>query len=83
MDRAYYIQCGLRPVPESRLCEYLWRKKWLGQWTRQLFIIKHDSLLVRRKHVLNEHLIITSRRALDLCLDIIAFKYIFLSLEVF
>ncbi|XP_017323006.1 actin filament-associated protein 1-like 2 isoform X2 [Ictalurus punctatus] len=45
VDRAYYIQCGLRPVPESRLCEYLWRKKWLGQWTRQLFIIKHDSLL--------------------------------------
>lgn len=57
VDRAHYIQCGLsqpclRPVPESRLCEYLWRKKWLGQWTRQLFIIKHDSLLVRRKHVL-------------------------------
>ncbi|KAM9475886.1 actin filament-associated protein 1-like 2 [Clarias gariepinus] len=50
VDRAHYIQCGssqscLRPVPESRLCEYLWRKKWLGQWTRQLFIIKHDSLL--------------------------------------
>ncbi|XP_058246581.1 actin filament-associated protein 1-like 2 isoform X2 [Hemibagrus wyckioides] len=50
VDRAHYIQCGssqpcLRPVPESRLCEYLWRKKWLGQWTRQLFIIKQDSLL--------------------------------------
>ncbi|KAF4070370.1 hypothetical protein AMELA_G00284610 [Ameiurus melas] len=50
VDRAHYIQCGssqpcLRPVPESRLCEYLWRKKWLGQWTRQLFIIRHDSLL--------------------------------------
>ncbi|KAK3540011.1 hypothetical protein QTP70_022804 [Hemibagrus guttatus] len=50
VDRAHYIQCGssqpcLRPVPESLLCEYLWRKKWLGQWTRQLFIIKQDSLL--------------------------------------
>lgn len=52
-DRAHYIhwstsQPCLRPVPESRICGYLWRKKWLGQWTRQLFIIKHNSLLVRR-----------------------------------
>ncbi|XP_037392011.1 actin filament-associated protein 1-like 2 [Pygocentrus nattereri] len=49
-DRAHYIQWSasqpcLRPVPESRICGYLWRKKWLGQWTRQLFIIKHSSLL--------------------------------------
>ncbi|XP_039521417.1 actin filament-associated protein 1-like 2 isoform X2 [Pimephales promelas] len=49
-DRAHYIQWSssqpcLRPMPESRICGYLWRKKWLGQWTRQLFIIKHDSLL--------------------------------------
>ncbi|KAF7694833.1 actin filament-associated protein 1-like 2 isoform X2 [Silurus meridionalis] len=50
VDRAHYIHCGssqpcLRPVPESRLCEYLWRKKWLNHWTRQLCIIKHNSLL--------------------------------------
>ncbi|XP_051963939.1 actin filament-associated protein 1-like 2 isoform X1 [Xyrauchen texanus] len=49
-DRAHYIQWSssqpcLRPVPESRICGYVWRKKWLGQWTRQLFIIKHKSLL--------------------------------------
>ncbi|XP_050972582.1 actin filament-associated protein 1-like 2 isoform X1 [Labeo rohita] len=49
-DRAHYIQWSssqpcLRPVPESRICGYLWKKKWLGQWTRQLFIIKHSSLL--------------------------------------
>lgn len=49
-DRAHYIhwsssQPCLRPVPESRICGYLWRKKWLGQWTRQLFIIKNNSLL--------------------------------------
>ncbi|XP_026099872.1 actin filament-associated protein 1-like 2 [Carassius auratus] len=49
-DRAHYIQWSssqpcLRPVPESRICGYLWKKKWLGQWTRQLFIIKHNSLL--------------------------------------
>ncbi|XP_051508787.1 actin filament-associated protein 1-like 2 isoform X2 [Myxocyprinus asiaticus] len=49
-DKAHYIQWSssqpcLRPIPESRICGYLWRKKWLGQWTRQLFIIKHNSLL--------------------------------------
>ncbi|XP_063051412.1 actin filament-associated protein 1-like 2 isoform X2 [Engraulis encrasicolus] len=50
-DRAHYIQWSasqpcLRPLPESRICGYLWRrKKWLGQWTRQLFIIKHNLLL--------------------------------------
>ncbi|KAJ0019123.1 hypothetical protein NQD34_006692 [Periophthalmus magnuspinnatus] len=35
----------LRPAPESRLCGYLWRRKWLGQWTKQLFIIKNHSLM--------------------------------------
>ncbi|XP_034547107.1 actin filament-associated protein 1-like 2 [Notolabrus celidotus] len=49
-DRAHYLhwsasQPCLRPVPESRLCGYLWRRKWLGQWTKQLFIIRNDVLL--------------------------------------
>ncbi|KAM7415519.1 hypothetical protein PAMA_017838 [Pampus argenteus] len=49
-DRAHYIQWSasqpcLRPIPESRLCGYLWRRKWLGQWTKQLFIIRNDVLL--------------------------------------
>ncbi|XP_076585975.1 actin filament-associated protein 1-like 2 isoform X2 [Chaetodon auriga] len=49
-DRAHYIQWSasqpcLRPAPESRLCGYLWRRKWLGQWTKQLFIIRKDVLL--------------------------------------
>ncbi|KAM3610716.1 uncharacterized protein V6R79_007952 [Siganus canaliculatus] len=50
-DRAHYIhqwsasQPCLRPAPESRLCGYLWRRKWLGQWTKQLFIIRNESLL--------------------------------------
>ncbi|XP_056134182.1 actin filament-associated protein 1-like 1 [Lampris incognitus] len=49
-DRAHYIQWSasqpcLKPAPESRLCGYLWRKKWLGQWTKQLFVIRHSSLL--------------------------------------
>lgn len=50
-DRAHYIQWSasqpcLRPAPESRLCGYLWRRKWLGQWIKQLFIIRNDVLLV-------------------------------------
>ncbi|KAJ8380006.1 hypothetical protein SKAU_G00007840 [Synaphobranchus kaupii] len=49
-DRAHYIQWTasqpcLRPIPESRICGYLWRKKWLGQWTKQLFIIRSHLLL--------------------------------------
>ncbi|XP_033181239.1 actin filament-associated protein 1-like 2 [Mastacembelus armatus] len=49
-DRAHYIQWSasqpcLRPIPESRLCAYLWRRKWLGQWTKQLFIVRNDVLL--------------------------------------
>lgn len=49
-DRAHYIQWSasqpcLRPAPESRICGYLWRRKWLGQWTKQLFIIRNDALL--------------------------------------
>lgn len=53
-DKAIYIQWSasqpcLRPAPESRLCDYLWRRKWLGQWSKQLFIIRKDVLLVRRR----------------------------------
>ncbi|XP_024865584.2 actin filament-associated protein 1-like 2 [Kryptolebias marmoratus] len=49
-DRAHYIQWSasqpcLRPAPESRLCDYLWRRKWLGQWSKQLFILRNDVLL--------------------------------------
>ncbi|KAM8887150.1 uncharacterized protein AB9W97_013879 isoform 3-T3 [Spinachia spinachia] len=49
-DRAHYIQWSgsqpcLRPAPESRLCGYLWKRKWLGQWSKQLFIIRREELL--------------------------------------
>ncbi|XP_028270458.1 actin filament-associated protein 1-like 2 [Parambassis ranga] len=49
-DKAHYIQWSssqpcLRPAPESRLCGYLWRRKWLGQWSKQLFAIRNDTLL--------------------------------------
>ncbi|XP_047448877.1 actin filament-associated protein 1-like 2 [Mugil cephalus] len=36
---------ALRPEPGSRLCGYLWRRKWLGQWSKHLFIIRKDALL--------------------------------------
>ncbi|XP_078095464.1 actin filament-associated protein 1-like 1 isoform X4 [Mustelus asterias] len=35
-----------RPLPHSRICGFLWRKKWLGQWTKQLFLIKDQVLMV-------------------------------------
>ncbi|KAG2469120.1 DEMA protein, partial [Polypterus senegalus] len=49
-DRAHYIQwtalqTTLKPVAESRICGFLWRKKWLGQWTKQLFVIRNHLLL--------------------------------------
>ncbi|XP_029960676.1 actin filament-associated protein 1-like 2 isoform X2 [Salarias fasciatus] len=50
-DRAHYVQWSasqpcLRPAPEpSRLCSYLWRRKWLGQWAKQLFIVRGHDLL--------------------------------------
>lgn len=50
-DKAHYIQWSasqpcLRSAPESRICGYLSRKKWLGQWKKQLFIIRNTALLV-------------------------------------
>ncbi|XP_077942558.1 actin filament-associated protein 1-like 2 isoform X2 [Gasterosteus aculeatus] len=49
-DRAHYVQWSasqpcLRPAPESRLCGYLWKRKWFGQWSKQLFIIRREELL--------------------------------------
>lgn len=52
-DRAHYIQwpptasLGEAPTrPEAQLCGFLWRKRWLGQWAKQLFIIREHTLLV-------------------------------------
>ncbi|KFO85405.1 Actin filament-associated protein 1-like 2, partial [Buceros rhinoceros silvestris] len=30
---------------EAQLCGFLWRKRWLGQWAKQLFIIREHVLL--------------------------------------
>ncbi|KAM6294648.1 LOW QUALITY PROTEIN: actin filament-associated protein 1-like 2 [Aegotheles albertisi] len=55
-DRAHYLQ---RPPatspeaeppgrPEAQLCGFLWRKRWLGQWAKQLFIVREHVLLCFR-----------------------------------
>ncbi|XP_022621605.1 actin filament-associated protein 1-like 2 [Seriola dumerili] len=65
-DRAHYLQWSasqpcLRPAPESRLCGYLWRRKWLGQWTKQLFIIR-NSMLLLELNLRGCHLVYKSKR---------------------
>ncbi|XP_065253734.1 actin filament-associated protein 1-like 1 [Emys orbicularis] len=51
-DRAHYIQwppaAGTAEAParpEAQLCGFLWRKRWLGQWAKQLFIVREHALL--------------------------------------
>uniref|UniRef100_H3BBM5 Si:dkey-220o5.5 n=1 Tax=Latimeria chalumnae TaxID=7897 RepID=H3BBM5_LATCH len=49
-DRAHYIQWSstdttTRSTTESRICGFLWRKKWLGQWSKQLFVVREHVLL--------------------------------------
>ncbi|XP_068030545.1 actin filament-associated protein 1-like 2 isoform X2 [Anomalospiza imberbis] len=34
--------------PEAQLCGFLWRKRWLGQWAKQLFIVREHVLLCFR-----------------------------------
>ncbi|NWW82225.1 AF1L2 protein, partial [Climacteris rufus] len=33
---------------EAQLCGFLWRKRWLGQWAKQLFIVREHVLLCFR-----------------------------------
>lgn len=32
-------------MKDARICAFLWRKKWLGQWAKQLCVIKDTRLL--------------------------------------
>ncbi|XP_054660536.1 actin filament-associated protein 1-like 2 isoform X1 [Grus americana] len=56
MDRAHYLQQPLATGPdaeppgrpEAQLCGFLWRKRWLGQWAKQLFIVREHVLLCFR-----------------------------------
>uniref|UniRef100_A0A8C8AI16 PH domain-containing protein n=1 Tax=Otus sunia TaxID=257818 RepID=A0A8C8AI16_9STRI len=55
-DRAHYLRrppaTGPDPEPpgppEAQLCGFLWRKRWLGQWAKQLFIVREHVLLCFR-----------------------------------
>ncbi|KFP06731.1 Actin filament-associated protein 1-like 2, partial [Calypte anna] len=33
---------------EAQLCGFLWRRCWLGQWVKQLFIVRENVLLCCR-----------------------------------
>ncbi|XP_063276090.1 actin filament-associated protein 1-like isoform X2 [Prinia subflava] len=54
-DRAHYLRWPSAPSaeaeppgrPEAQLCGFLWRKRWLGQWAKQLFIVRHVLLCFR------------------------------------
>ncbi|KAM4883478.1 LOW QUALITY PROTEIN: actin filament-associated protein 1-like 2 [Sylvia borin] len=55
-DRAHYLRwpsatsADAEPPapPEAQLCGFLWRKRWLGQWAKQLFIVREHVLLCFR-----------------------------------
>ncbi|NWZ30076.1 AF1L2 protein, partial [Asarcornis scutulata] len=34
---------------EAQLCGFLWRKRWLGRWAKQLFIVREHALLGFRR----------------------------------
>nr|XP_038022902.1 actin filament-associated protein 1-like 2 isoform X3 [Anas platyrhynchos] len=58
-DRAHYLRrppAGGPPLPneppgrpEAQLCGFLWRKRWLGRWAKQLFIVREHALLGFRR----------------------------------
>lgn len=41
-------EASIELMKDARLCAFLWRKKWLGQWAKQLCVIKDHRLLVRQ-----------------------------------
>ncbi|XP_041280689.1 actin filament-associated protein 1-like 2 isoform X1 [Onychostruthus taczanowskii] len=55
-DRAHYLRWPSATSgetdppgrPEPQLCGFLWRKRWLGQWAKQLFIVREHVLLCFR-----------------------------------
>ncbi|XP_029466325.1 actin filament-associated protein 1-like 2 [Rhinatrema bivittatum] len=38
-------EATIKLMKDARICAFLWRKKWLGQWAKQLCIIKESRLL--------------------------------------
>ncbi|XP_054974864.1 actin filament-associated protein 1-like 2 isoform X2 [Sorex araneus] len=38
-------EASIELMRDARICAFLWRKKWLGQWAKQLCVIKDSRLL--------------------------------------
>ncbi|KAJ8264717.1 hypothetical protein GJAV_G00152970 [Gymnothorax javanicus] len=38
-------EASIELMRDARICAFLWRKKWLGQWAKQLCVIKEHRLL--------------------------------------
>ncbi|XP_037660541.1 actin filament-associated protein 1-like 2 isoform X2 [Choloepus didactylus] len=38
-------EASIELMREARICAFLWRKKWLGQWAKQLCVIRDTRLL--------------------------------------
>ncbi|KAG8135600.1 hypothetical protein E2320_008618, partial [Naja naja] len=38
-------EASIELMKDARICAFLWRKKWLGQWAKQLCMIKENRLL--------------------------------------
>ncbi|XP_025773542.1 actin filament-associated protein 1-like 2 [Puma concolor] len=38
-------EAGIELMRDARICAFLWRKKWLGQWAKQLCVVKDTRLL--------------------------------------
>ncbi|XP_062988764.1 actin filament-associated protein 1-like 2 isoform X1 [Elgaria multicarinata webbii] len=37
-------EASIELMKDARICAFLWRKKWLGQWAKQLCVIKDNRL---------------------------------------
>ncbi|XP_030058380.1 uncharacterized protein LOC115469732 [Microcaecilia unicolor] len=46
--RAHYIHISTPTHSGSQICGFLWRKSWLGQWVKQLFLVRDHLLLCYR-----------------------------------
>lgn len=42
-------EASIELMKDARICAFLWRKKWLGQWAKQLCVIKDHHLLVGKR----------------------------------
>ncbi|KAK7134857.1 hypothetical protein R3I93_018081 [Phoxinus phoxinus] len=38
-------EASIELMKDARICAFLWRKKWLGQWAKQLCVIREQRLL--------------------------------------